>query len=587
MARRKKMHSLPLSAITSTGRGMLLLGIQFAMVASAMSRQLTPTLSAQELLQRAENTLWNRQLQAASEIVSRRRQRKRQRQLRQPENGVNQPHQRNLQSNMGNRYNDYLPEDAPDSLLALDVDPNTSTSTSTTCLSPLQKWFVSLIESIGAETWYEINSYNITTLAYLYKHHVSSADGTSEYYGTYGDRTDEMKGNQESLTTFWSTSSSQSNVLLLGMHGVDLAEDTKLVPTLQQMYSLDGSEAYAMAGRIQAIIETLPGAFNNPILTANAIAIQSLNPDGSTSERDSIIVGDGVFKFLEWLDLSNDGPDYIHSHEFGHHLQYDLGVDKIGNGWTNAEETRRWEMMADVFGSYFNAHERGGAMDASRLLEVHRSAFSLGDCEDELGSHHGLPRQRECASNFGANLALASYLDGGYIIPPVDLRRIFDEKYGDILALDDDQCEAVVDASLLDKAIYGGIIGSSAGSNSINKQPPLDSETPVSNVPVPAPSPPVDPDYEPYTEYFDASPQEGWNYGAPFDAYDPEEDSSPANELDKPPPRVQNGTFAEDEGWFGKTESQWVNGRTSWSTGNRSGIGTLLVAAALVQILLV
>ena len=100
-------------------------------------------------------------------------------------------------------------------------------------------------------------------------------------------------------------------------------------------------------------------------------------------------------------------------------------------------------------------------MDAARLLEVHRAAFSLGDCEDRIDSHHGTPRQRECASNYGANLALASYLDGGHTIQPKELRRMFDEKYEEILALDDAHCEAVVDLTLLDKAIYGEIVGGS------------------------------------------------------------------------------------------------------------------------------
>jgi len=310
-------------------------------LASVMSRQLSPTPFAQELLHRAESTPWYRQLQAASEFLSQRRQRKRQRKLRRRENETNQPHERNLEYNTGNKYNDYLPEDTPGPLLGLDDVAHEET----TCLSPLQKWFVSLIESIGIGTWEEINDYNITSLAYLFKHHVSNSDGTNEYFGTYGDRTYEMKRNHETLATFWSTNpswaSSSRNVLLMGMHGGDLAEDTFLVATLQQMYSMDGNEAYAAAAKIQSIIATLPGSFNNPVLTANAIAIQSLNPDGSKSERDSIIIGDGVFIFLEWLGLSKDGPYYIHSHEFGHHLQYDLGVDKIGNGWTAGEETRR------------------------------------------------------------------------------------------------------------------------------------------------------------------------------------------------------------------------------------------------------
>ena len=134
------------------------------------------------------------------------------------------------------------------------------------------------------------------------------------------------------------------------------------------------------------------------MLTTNAIAIQSLNPDGSASERDSIIIGDGVFAFLEWLDLRNNGPAYIHAHEFGHHLQYDVGAKAVGNGWTKAEETRRWEMMADAYGSYYLSHAEGGRMDARELLDVHRAAFSMGDCENAIGSHHGTPRQRRCAA---------------------------------------------------------------------------------------------------------------------------------------------------------------------------------------------
>lgn len=511
-----------------------------------MTRQLTPTPSAQQFLQRLENTSWNRELNAASEFISRRRrQRKSKRQRR-----------RQLV-----RYNDYLPEDAPDSLLSLGEQPNDEFSTSTNCLSPLQKWFVSLIESIGVEAWEEINAYNITSLAYLYKHHVSNADGTDEYFGTYGERTEEMKGNHNSLTTFWSTGEYTTNVVLLGMHGADLAEKTKLVPTLQQMYGLEAAEGFGLAGRIQAIIETLPGAFNNPVLTANAMAIQSLNPDGSTSQRDSIIMGDGVFNFLEWLNLSADGPDYILSHEFGHHLQYDLGVvvDNKGgkNGWSISEETRRYEMMADSLGSYFNAHSKGGRMDSNRLLEVHRAAFSLGDCEDTIGSHHGTPRQRECASNYGANLAIASRVDNGHIISPFDMRQMFDEKYEQMLDLDDDLCDVVVDASLLDEAIYGEIVGdSSASSGSVN----------FSNKPLETPS--------------------SWNTP---ETYNPEKNpSQPANELDEPPPRVQNGTYTKDEGWFGNTESQWVNGRTARSVGNnRSCNGwTSFIAVALLKMLL-
>lgn len=357
------------------------------------------------------------------------------------------------------------------------------------CMSPLQRWFIQNIESIPSVTWDAVEQYNITTLAYLYKHYVHNGEGTDEYFGAYGERTNEMKENHAGLIEFWkedvdtsersdlgSTQDSiassaasqhhflttqQSNVILLGMHGDDLSYLQTLVPTLQQIYSLEASEAKSLAVEIQSIIEELPGKYTNPLLTSNAIATQSSG--GSIRERDSIIVGDGVFTFLEWLELSYDGPDYIHSHEYAHHVQYDLGEQSRGGGGmgddgspsSKADETRRLELMADVFGSYYLAHKEGGGFDASRLYEIHRSAFSLGDCQSKDGTHHGTPRQRECASNFGSNLAMPSYVDGGYKLTPSQLRTMFDGKFASILALDEDVCTPVVEESTLDKNIYG------------------------------------------------------------------------------------------------------------------------------------
>jgi hypothetical protein len=356
-------------------------------------------------------------------------------------------------------------------------------------MSPLQRWFIHNIESIPAITWDAVEQYNITTLAYLYKHYVYNGEGTDEYFGTYGERTNEMKENHAGLMEFWkgevdtsersdfestqdSVASSaasqhhflttqQSNVKLLGMHGEDLSYLQTLVPTLQQIYSLEASDARTLAIEIQSIIEELPGKYANPLLTSNAIATQSSG--GSNKERDSIIVGDGVFTFLEWLELSNDGPDYIHSHEYAHHVQYDMGEQSRGGGGmgddgtpsSKAEQTQRLELMADVFGSYYLAHKDGGGLDASRLYEIHRSAFSLGDCQSKEGTHHGTPRQRECASNFGSNLAMPSYVDGGYKLTPEQLRTMFDEQIESILALNEEVCMPVVEESTLDKNIYG------------------------------------------------------------------------------------------------------------------------------------
>ncbi|EJK72237.1 hypothetical protein THAOC_06246 [Thalassiosira oceanica] len=493
-------------------------------------------------------------------------------------------HQRRQVKLAAGRGDDKDTEDTEDDTVAAD------------CMSSLQKWFVSRIDSIGIETWETMLSYNISSLAYMYKHHVSGADGSSEYFGVRGERTDEMLDNHASMQSFWTRADSQKvsvhdeaaglhivsnphrmggpgNVILLGMHGTDLADNAKLVATLQQMYRIDGRDAYGIAASIQEIIKGLPDGFNNPVLTANAVATQTMKMDGSRGERDSIIVGDGVYDFLDYLDLETDGTSYIHSHEFAHHLQYDLGVDQMVDGLSRSEEMRRWEMMADSFGSYFLSHSEGGRMDQTRLLEVHRAAFSLGDCENSIETHHGTPRQRECASNFGSNLGFVSFVDGGHIIPPAELMVKFEKKYPSVLRLDDDQCRPAVNLDLLDKAIYGEMFerpsdssqesNDGKGTNSLHTPISLDSQTWEA------------PSWDNWDSHDTGNSwgQDSWTHNS-FEPYTIED--SPENELDKPPEIVPNNGAAvdEEEGWFGPAQS------TQWTYTPRSSSSTCRVSSA-------
>lgn len=517
---------------------------------------LTPTMHAQELFHYADITWWNLELQAASQVVV---DRWRHRRLRQ--------HHRQTQRKSN-------------------------------CLSPLQRWFVSLIESIGLETWEELNYYNVTSLAYLYKHHVSSSSGQNEYFGTYGEDTKQMQSNHESLKRFWSlasqngmnelglsyaaSSGGSSTVVLMGMHGNDLSVKGKLVPTLQQLYGLDAPTALTLAAKIQSIIVKLPDAYNNPVLTANALAIQSTHSDGRNSERDSIIIGDGVFAFLKWLQLPN-GPEYIHSHEFGHHLQYDLGMMKTnGKGLSKAEETRRLELMSDMFGSYFLAHSSGGRLEASQLDEIHRAAFSMGDCKSSIATHHGSPRQRECASNYGAKLAIKF---GGSILPPVKLKNMFDAKLSEILPLTADECRGGVDDKDLDNAFYwqedsgsiavaspgkSSILSSSNGGNWWDSKLPVEDVTDLHIPTIEVPPPSVDVEYTSWGSLSESVPGDktwgsdaGWD-GYKFEWYSPEVEGIG---VDKPPDKIQNDDFhssgfeGDNNDWFVKG-SQWMGART-------------------------
>jgi len=428
-----------------------------------------------------------------------------------------------------------------------------------------------------------------------------------------------MLSNHESLKGFWTLASKNgvsalgsndasplggsSSVVLMGMHGNDLSVKGRLVPTLQQLYGLDAPTALTLAAKIQSIIVKLPDAYNNPVLTANALAIQSTNSDGSKSERDSIIIGDGVFAFLKWLQLPN-GPDYIHSHEFGHHLQYDLGImNTNGKGLSQAEETRRLELMADMLGSYFLAHNSGGRLDANQLDEVHRSAFSMGDCKSSIATHHGSPRQRECASNYGAKLAIKF---GGSVLPPLQLKNMFDAKLSEILSLTADECRGILDDSDLDDTFYwqedsGSIaVAASHGESSSNGDGDwFDSKLPVEDVKdlhiptMDVPPPSVDVEYTSWGSLSE-SVDNTWGSDAGWDGYKFEWYSSEVegNGVDKPPDnKLENDDFyssgfeGDNNDWFVKG-SQWMIGSRTVSSGITKKIGVSLASGVCLICLL-
>ncbi|KAL3785975.1 LOW QUALITY PROTEIN: hypothetical protein HJC23_005684 [Cyclotella cryptica] len=413
-------------------------------------RQLTPVPEVSALLARTSSTFWHRELQAAERYLQRRRRERRHRQL---------------------AYSD-----------------------GTTCLSPLQRWFVNNIEAMPSETWSRVQEYNVTTLAYLYKHYVEREDGSKEYFGAYGERTNEMKENHDKLRQFWSAAvtggTDNNSTSSLGSTGDAIASSA----TSQHHYLTSTNKQSNII--LDARRRPVPTPKTNPHAAANllsrsllgALSQKIYNPSSKTCRGDTLTHSSPATPSppnpvtrtdpTENETPSSSATGYSPSSNGSNCPRTDRttsmpmntriicsmrwenrpgggGFGDDGTVGSKAEATQRLELMADAFGSYFLAHKLGGGFDASRLYEVHRTAYSLGDCETADGTHHGTPRQRECATNYGANLALASYVDGGYIISPEDLRRMFDEKYHAILALDEKECTPVVDQSTLDKTIYG------------------------------------------------------------------------------------------------------------------------------------
>src|SRR5262249_31372899 len=148
---------------------------------------------------------------------------------------------------------------------------------------------------------------------------------------------------------------------------------------------------------------------------------------------DKIIMGDGLVKALEDIGLGTESRDFVHAHEFGHQVQFELGVFDDYDG--SPEATRRTELMADGFGAYYCAHSRGASFQANRFANVMNAAFAVGDCAFAFPGHHGTPNQREAAAQWGENVA-ASARNQGHIYPAAKMRVLFDAALPSLVAPD-------------------------------------------------------------------------------------------------------------------------------------------------------
>ena len=70
----------------------------------------------------------------------------------------------------------------------------------------------------------------------------------------------------------------------------------------------------------------------------------------------------------------------------GHHIQYELD---LFDEETSPEATRRTELMADSFASYWAVHKKGLTLNAKRVVDTLLSFYTVGDCFVEDDGHHG------------------------------------------------------------------------------------------------------------------------------------------------------------------------------------------------------
>jgi hypothetical protein len=256
----------------------------------------------------------------------------------------------------------------------------------------------------------------------------------TRHFGLDGEYTTRLQRRFAGLKGFWDIKS--SGIELVPVHGSTLLDTTRVARALKaELPTLTDDAAAQIADAFRQIADQ--DKFDHgdfPLFTFNAFAFSAKGEPvpGVGTVTDKILVGDGVLEGMKTLGLDDIAPDAILSHEFGHHVQYQDGLD-TATTLTGPEASRRLELMADTFGSYYLTHLRGGHVGIKRVKDFVQMFYDLGDCQFTNVSHHGTPDQRRKAAEFGAVNAL---LPATRVLPSRTLDARFEKALPKIVAPD-------------------------------------------------------------------------------------------------------------------------------------------------------
>lgn len=229
---------------------------------------------------------------------------------------------------------------------------------------------------------------------------VNTTEGQT--FGVDGAYTQLMSKTFKDLRRFWNIQS--DNMVLGAMHGSMLLDRERVIRIDMILYNESREEAEYWADLILELLEIFPQYRNgdHPIFTFNAFAQPGFNfaPVGTVPPK--IIMGDGILMAYEELGYADVAPQAILAHEYAHHIQFQLN---LFGPVPSPEATRRTELMADAYSSYFLSHARGVSMQWKRVQQFLDVFFNIGDCAITNNGHHGTPTQRMAASEWGYTVA--------------------------------------------------------------------------------------------------------------------------------------------------------------------------------------
>jgi len=252
---------------------------------------------------------------------------------------------------------------------------------------------------------------------------------TGQYFGVNGEYTQRINKTFKDLQRFWNIQS--SGIVMAAMHGKMLLDRDKVIRIDRILTGDSQAEAEYWADLIIFLLDVFPQYRNgdHPIFTFNSIAVESFNFPPSGIIPDKIIMGDGIMQGFTGIGYYDVAPQAILAHEFGHHIQFQLGL--LGN-LNSPEATRRAELMADAFSAYYLSHARGASMQWKRVKQFLQVFFNIGDCAFTNNNHHGTPTQRMAAAEWAYNVANNAKKQG-HILTSQEFTALFEAQLPELV----------------------------------------------------------------------------------------------------------------------------------------------------------
>ena len=253
-------------------------------------------------------------------------------------------------------------------------------------------------------------------------------------FGARGAYTTKATETFRDLRNFWDIKS--DDIQLVPAHGRMLLDTARVTKVFTMFYGLPQTASANTADFIAAQVNTPTFNYGDaPIFTFNAYAnsMEGQTLPGIGAVPDRIVLGDGVLDGFALVGLSDVTAQAILAHEFGHHIQFEDGL--FASVLTGPEATRRTELMADAFGSYFLTHARGAAMNWKRVEQFGQTFYQVGDCGFTANGHHGTPNQRLRTALWAYGVADAARPQG-HILPSLSFDTLFEQALPQLVAPD-------------------------------------------------------------------------------------------------------------------------------------------------------